>query len=195
MHQQILSLAPRLLDGIKENAQFAVTSGAILIIAGMMALMSPLVAGSSSTIVVGVLLVIGGIGQCILAFKAGTFGRGLLTFILGLLMTTAGSFVATQPIVGLASLTTILVTYLVIAALFELIMAFQIRPAEGWGSVWINGIVTLLLGIMLWRQFPLSGVWAIGIVFGLKMIFSGWFLVFIGITAKEETKSYHLFTY
>jgi len=66
--------------------------------------------------------------------------------------------------------------------------------AEGWGSVWINGIVTLLLGIMLWRQFPLSGVWAIGIVFGLKMIFSGWFLVFIGITAKEETKSFHLFT-
>lgn len=195
MHQQILSPAPRLLDGIKENAQFAVTSGAILIIAGMMALMLPLVAGSSSAIVVGVLLVIGGIGQCILAFKAGTFGRGLLTFILGLLMTTAGSFVATQRIVGLASLTTILVTYLVIAALFELIMAFQIRPAEGWGSVWINGIVTLLLGIMLWRQFPLSGVWAIGIVFGLKMIFSGWFLVFIGITAKEETKSYHLFTY
>ena len=138
MHEQILTRASPLLDGIKENASLAVTSGIILFIAGTMALMSPLVAGSSSTIMVGVLLVIGGIGQCILAFKAGTFGRGLLTFILGLLMTTAGSFVATQPIVGLASLTTILVTYLVIAALFELIMAFQIRPAEGWGSVWIT---------------------------------------------------------
>ena len=133
MHQQILSPAPPLLDGIKENAQFAVTSGVILIIAGMMALMSPLVAGSSSTIVVGVLLVIGGIGQCVLAFKAGAIGRGLLTFIMGLLMTTAGSYVATQPVIGLASLITILVIYLVIAALFELIMAFQIRPADGWG--------------------------------------------------------------
>jgi len=194
MRQQILSPVPLLLDGIKENAPLAVTSGVILIIAGMIALMSPLIAGSSSTIVVGVLLVIGGIGQCVLAFKTGAFGRGLLTFILGLLMTTAGSFVATQPVVGLASFTMILVTYLVFAALFELIMAFQIRRAEGCGSVLINGIVTLLLGIMLWRQFPLSGVWAIGIVFGLKMIFSGWFLVFIGITAKEETKSYHLFT-
>ncbi len=194
MHQQILSPTPPLLDGIKENAPFAVTSGVILFIAGMMALMSPLVAGSSSTIVVGVLLVIGGIGQCILAFKAGAFGRGLLTFIVGLLMTTAGSYVATQPVVGLNSLIMILVLYLVIAALFELIMAFQIRPAVGWGSVLISGIVTLLLGIMLWRQFPLSGAWAISIVFGVKMIFSGWILVLIGIIAKEETKPYHLFT-
>ncbi len=194
MHQQILSPASPLLAGIKENASLAVTSGVILIIAGTMALMSPLVAGSSSTIVVGVLLVIGGIGLCILAFKAGAFGRGLLTFIVGLLMTTAGSYMATQPVIGPASLIMILVIYLVITALFELIMAFQIRPTEGWGSVLINGIVTLLLGVMLWRQFPLSGAWAVGILFGIKMIVSGWLLLFIGIAAKEETKPYHLFT-
>jgi uncharacterized membrane protein HdeD (DUF308 family) len=194
MHQQILSPASPLLDGIKENASLAVTSGVILIIAGTMALTSPLVAGSSSTIMVGVLLVIGGIGQCILDFKAGAFGRSLLTFIVGLLMIIAGSYMATQPVVGLASLTLILVIYLVVTALFELIMAFQIRPAEGWGSMLINGIVTLLLGIMLWQQFPLSGAWAIGIVFGVKMMFSGWLLVFIGTTAQEETKPYNLFT-
>ncbi len=52
----------------------------------------------------------------------------------------------------------------------------------------------LLDGIMLLRQFPLPGVWAIGIVFGPKMIIGGWFLVFISIRAKEETSSYHLFT-
>ncbi len=195
MHEQILTRASPPLDGIRENATLAVTSGVILIIAGTMALLSPLVAGSSSTIMVGVLLVIGGIGQCILAFKAGAFGKGLLTFIVGLFMTIAGSYMATQPVVGLASLTMILVIYLVIAAVFELIMAFQIRPAEGWGSVLTNSIVTLLLGIMLWRQFPLSGGWAISVVFGVKMIFSGWVLLSIGIAAKEKTKPYHFFTY
>ena len=195
MCEQILSPASPLLDGIKENASFAVTSGVILIIAGTMALLSPLAAGSSGTIIVGVLLVIGGIGQCILAFKAGAFDRGLLTFIVGLLMTIAGLYMATQPVVGLASFTMILVIYLVIAALFKLIMAFQIRPAEGWGSALIDSIVTLLLGIMLWRQFPLSGAWAISIVFGVKMIFGGWVLLSIGIAAKEKTKPYHFFTY
>ncbi len=194
MHEQILTRASPLLDGIKENASLAVTSGIILFIAGTMALMSPLVAGSSSTNMVGVLLVIGGIGQCILAFKAGVFGRGFLTLIVALLMTITGSYMATQPVVSLASLTMILVIYFAIVALFELIMACQIRPAQCWGPVLINGIVTLLLGIMLWLQFPLPGVWAIGIVFGVKMIFSGVLFLFIGIAAQEETKSYHIFT-
>lgn len=47
-----------------------------------------------------------------------------------------------------------------------------------------NGIVTLVLGILLWRQFPLSGAWAVGVLFGIKMIFSGWTLVFIGNAVK-----------
>jgi uncharacterized membrane protein HdeD (DUF308 family) len=194
MHQQILSPAPPLLDAIKENASFAVTSGAILITAGMIALMSPMVARLSITIMVGVLLAIGGIGQCMLAVKAGAFDRTLLVFIVGVLMAVAGFYVMSQPIADLASMTLILVVYLVVAGLFELVVALQLRPADGWGWALFNGIVTLLLGVMLWRQFPLSGEWAIGILFGIKMVVSGWLLVIIGITAKEETKPYYLFT-
>jgi uncharacterized membrane protein HdeD (DUF308 family) len=67
----------------------------------------------------------------------------------------------------------------------EFIVAFQLKPADGWGLQLLNGIVTLLLGIMLWRQFPLSGAWAIGILFGIKMIFSGWAFVFIGRNVKK----------
>ena len=84
----------------------------------------------------------------------------------------------------LASITLILVAYLVATGLFEIITAFQIRPAPGWGWELFNGIVTLLLGIMLWRQFPLSGAWAVGVLFGIKMIFSGWAFVFIGRAVK-----------
>jgi uncharacterized membrane protein HdeD (DUF308 family) len=43
----------------------------------------------------------------------------------------------------------------------------------------------LLLGIMLWRQYPLSGAWAIGVLFGIKMIFSGWAFIFIGRSVKK----------
>ena len=96
MHEQILSPASPLLDGIKENVSSAVASGTILIIAGTIALISPLVAGLSITLIVGVMLATGGIGQCMLALKAGAFGRGLLMFIMGLLMTIAGSYMAIQ---------------------------------------------------------------------------------------------------
>ena len=178
-----------LLDGTKKNASFVVMSGVVLVIMGTLALLSPLVAGLSITIFVGVLLTIGGIVRCILAFDASAFGRGILTFVGGILMTIAGLYMMSQPVAGLASITVILVAYLVVAGLLEVVAAFQIRPAEGWGWELFNGIVTLLLGLMLWRQFPLSGAWAVGILFGIKMIFNGWALVFIGRMAKRAARS------
>lgn len=179
-----------LIDGIKENAKLAVISGVILIIAGTFAVMSPLVVGLSITIMVGVSLVIGGVGQCFLALKSGAFGRGLLTLVVGAMMVIAGVFMMTQPVAGLASITLLLVAYLVAAGLAELLVALQLRPADGWGLMLFNGIVTLLLGVMLWRQFPLSGAWAIGVLFGIKMIFSGWALVFIGRNVKHAATSF-----
>ncbi len=178
-----------LIDGIKENAKLAVISGVILIVAGTFAEMSPLVAGQFITILVGVSLVFGGVGQCFLALKAGAFGRALLTFLVGALMVVAGSFMMTQPVAGLASITLLLVAYLIAAGLGELIMSLQLRPADGWGWMLFNGIITLLLGMMLWRQYPLSGAWAIGVLFGIKMIFSGWALVFIGRSVKQAATS------
>lgn len=187
MSDQIVSTP--LLDGIRENASAAVTAGVVLLIAGILSVAAPLAAGLSITIMVGVLLAIGGISECALAFKAGAFGRGLLMFVVGLLMTLAGLYMVMQPAAGLISLTMILVFYLVVTGVFELLIALQVRPADGWGWLMLNAIVTLLLGIMLWRQFPLSGVWAIGVLFGIKMVFSGWALIFIGRNVKQVTEA------
>jgi uncharacterized membrane protein HdeD (DUF308 family) len=178
-----------LLDAIKENASLTVTSGVVLIVAGLLALLAPLVAGLSITIMVGVLLIISGISQCVLAFKAGAFGKGLLMFLIGALMAIAGSYMTSQPVSGLASITLLLAAYLIAAGLCDLVAAFNIRPAPGWGLELFNGIITLALGIMLWRQYPLSGAWAVGILFGIKMVFSGWALVFLGRSVKGAAQA------
>jgi uncharacterized membrane protein HdeD (DUF308 family) len=189
MNEPTDATASNMIDGIRENAKLAVVSGVILILAGTFAVLSPMIAGLSITILVGVSLIIGGIGQCFLAVKSGAFGRGLLTFFVGALMTFAGAFMINQPVAGLASITLLLVGYLVVAGMCELFMSLQLRPADGWVLMLVNGIITLLLGMMLWRQFPLSGAWAVGILFGIKMIFSGWALVFIGRSVKQATAS------
>ena len=185
MSEQIESPDAGLMDGIKKNAGLTVISGVILIIAGTFAIMSPLVAGVSITILVGAMLAISGVSQCFLAFKTGAFGRGLMVFVVGVLMTIVGIYMMNQPVAGLATLTIILMWYLLATGAFEIIVSFQIKPASGWGLQLFNGIVTLVLGIMLWRQFPLSGGWAIGVLFGIKMIFSGWAFVFIGRSVKK----------
>ena len=181
-------IASGLLEGIKKNARLAVIIGIIMLVCGFLAIGSPLAAGLSVTIFVGAMLIVGGISQCFLAFQAGAFGKGLLIFVVGALTAVAGFYLFNQPLAGLASITIFLAVYFVVTGIFELVSAFQIRPAEGWGLMLFNGIVTLLLGIMIWRQFPLSGAWAVGVLFGIKLILSGWSLIFIGRSVRGVAK-------
>jgi uncharacterized membrane protein HdeD (DUF308 family) len=177
-----------LLDGIKKNARLAVIVGILMLVCGILAIGSPLVAGMSVTVIVGIMLLVGGIAQCFLAFQAGAFGEGLLIFIMGALTAVAGLYLFNQPLAGLASITIFLAAYFVVTGISELVSAFQIRPAEGWGLMLFNGIVTLLLGIMIWRQFPLSGAWALGVLFGLKLVVGGWVLIVVGRGVRGAAK-------
>ena len=176
------------IDAIGKHARSAGIAGVVMIICGILAVAAPLAAGISITIIVGVLLAGGGIAQCLLAFRVGALGQGLLIFVIGLLTTVAGFFMLSQPLEGLAAITIFLAIYFVLTGLFELIAAMQLRPISGWGWLLFNGFVTLLLGAIIWRQFPVSGVWAVGILFGIKLMMSGWWLVVVGRSVRVATK-------
>lgn len=178
------NLAPALLEGIRKNARIAVFAGIVMVICGLLSIGSPLAAGVSVTIFVGAFLAIGGISQCFLAFQAGAFGRGVLIFVMGILTTVAGLYLFNQPLAGLAAITLILAAYFVAIGVIELMAALQIRPAPGWGWMLTNGIITFLLGAMIWRQFPVSGAWAVGILFGVKLLLSGMFLIAVGRSVR-----------
>lgn len=179
------AMAADLVAAIRKNSKLTTFSGIVLLIAGFLAVTSPLYAGLSITIMVGAMLAVSGIGQCLVAFKAGAFGRAVIVFLVGVAMLLVGVYLMQQPVTGLAKLTIILMAYLIATGLAEIAMAVQVRPVAGWQSVLANGIITLILGILLWRQFPLSGAWAIGVLFGIKMMFSGLALILIAKGAKQ----------
>ena len=79
-----------------------------------------------------------------------------------------------NPGAALASFTFLLALYLIISGIFETLVSFQVRPVKGWGWALFSGIISVLLGFMIWSQFPLSGVWAIGILIGVRLFFRGW---------------------
>ena len=182
------NIAANFIEAIQAHARVAVITGVILLLCGLLAVAAPLAAGVSITILVGLLLTAGGIGQCLLALRAGAFGKGLLVFLIGGLTVIAGVFMLTQPIEGLEAITLFLAAYFLATGIFELIAAMQMRPTAGWGWMLLNGVVTLVLGLVIWRQFPLSGAWAVGVLFGLKLIMGGWWLVLLGRSAGKATR-------
>jgi uncharacterized membrane protein HdeD (DUF308 family) len=189
MASEAQSFGKTLLDGIQENAGTAIGIGIFLLIAGVLALGAPFMTGISITLMIGVLMIIGGVAKSVLAFRVGAFGRGVLVFLMGVLMVVVGIYMVSQPVAALASMTLFLAAYFIVTGIVEFFAAFGIRPAEGWGWMLLNGIVTLLLGLMIWRQFPVSGVWALGTLFGIKLLFSGASLLGLGMAVRRGVKT------
>src|SRR5438552_16128569 len=84
-----------------------------------------------------------------------------------------GLMVLLYQLARLAWLTLVLATFLLIEAALEFVLYFEIRRRVNAGWVLVDGIITLLLGILFWAHWPFSSVWAIGTLIGVSLIFSG----------------------
>ncbi|MCP4008576.1 MAG: hypothetical protein GY726_03565 [Proteobacteria bacterium] len=155
--------------------------GWVVLIAGIFSLLAPLASGVAISMLVGVLLAVAGITRLIEAFQGGGFWSGLF----GLMYTVAGFTVMGRPLLGLATLTLVLAIYFLAVGISEIIAAFQIRPVPGWGFLLFSGIISIVLGMMIWNQWPLSGRWAVGVLVGVQLMFSGITMITLGSALKQ----------
>ena len=174
-----------IIDRIRKNTTWAIIVGVLLIIGGIVAMLSPVLAGMSVALMVGWLFIFGGILQVIFAFRA---KAGILAIIIGLLTLAAGVYMIMNPGVAIATLVLFMAIYLVVSGISEAIMAFSARPEDGWGWVLFSAVTSILLGGLMFTQFPVAGAMAIGILLGLKLLFFGLMLVMISFKVRKVTK-------
>ena len=186
MATQALTVGQKLIGAIKARAGTAVGVGIALIVAGVFSICAPFAAGLSVMLMIGGLLLLGGVALLLLALKVGAFSHGLPLFLMGLLMLVAGIYTFSQPVAALASMTVLLSAYFIVTGAIELIAGFRARPIPGSGWMVAGGLVTLLLGVMLWRQSPLSGAWAVGTLFGVKLLMTGITMTSIGMMVRRD---------
>jgi uncharacterized membrane protein HdeD (DUF308 family) len=177
-----------ILNVVKKNATTAKWVGVLIVIAGLLSLMSPLAGGLSITLVIGAMILLAGIMQLVLVFRAGSFGEGLFLALLGLLGIVTGGYTLMHPAAALAALTLMLSAWFVASGILESIAAFGARENRGWGWILASGIVSVLLGLMLWSQFPLSGAWAVGTLVGVRLLFSGFSLISVAGSVSSAIK-------
>jgi uncharacterized membrane protein HdeD (DUF308 family) len=165
---------------IKKGSGRTMLLGVLLVILGVLAMGAPLVTGMAITFLVGTCVVLGGAVQLVFALSAPSGGRKLFAALLGLLTLAIGIYMLVHPLFGLGALTLALAIYFLVEGVAEIAYAFQMKPAQGWGWALFSGVVTLALGWMIWRDWPVSGVWAIGLLVGIKILLSGWMLIAMG---------------
>ena len=147
--------------------------GILMLICGLLAMALPVASGIGIAIVIAWLLIISAVWHFIYAFRARGVGGVLWELLLALAYGAAGICIRLYPLAGLAWLTLVLATFLFIEAVLEIGFYFNIRGRANAGWVLMDGIVTLLLAILIWRHWPSGAAWVIGTLVGVSLIFSG----------------------
>ena len=167
--------------GARQVSRTSFVFGVMLVALGVFAVMAPLFAGVATVFFVGMLMVAGGIVETIFAFKAPSFGKGLLTFLFGGLTAVFGLYLLFAPDTGLGALTIVLAIYFVAAGVVDIVLAFRLKPEQGWGWTLFSGILSIALGAFIFWQWPVSGIWAVGVYIGIRLLMHGWTLMALGV--------------
>jgi uncharacterized membrane protein HdeD (DUF308 family) len=163
-------------------------TGIALIIFGAIAIATPAFMGTAVVMVIGAVLLVSGVFQFVQGFREESWASKLLGMILGVIAVLCGFAVLAHPLVGMVVLTLILAIFFVIEGIWKVIASFSFRPAPGWVAMLCSGILCFLLGFLIWYQWPLSGMWAIGILIGVDLLATGVSMVVLAMTIKRMKK-------
>jgi uncharacterized membrane protein HdeD (DUF308 family) len=155
--------------------------GFAVMLLGMLCIMTPFLSGIAVNTVIAIIVAAAGLTVTTYAFKAGSFGKGLLQFLFGGITLLAGVMMLVRPMVGMYTMTAVLIAWFVVDGVFSIVAGVRGRSEEGWGWVVVSGAASLILGILLWRQWPASGAIAVGLLVGIRLIFTGWSIAMLGM--------------
>ena len=172
------ALAPKAIN-------WSIALSILLILAGLFAILIPSISGIAITLFFGWAMILSGITHFVFAFKTHTTGGRVWELLVGAVYVFTGVFLLMHPLDSLLVLTLVLACYLFFEAIVEFIQFFQLRPRHG--AVWllVDGIITLILAIMIWRSWPASSIWVIGTLVGISMIFSGFSRLMLSMAARR----------
>lgn len=160
------------LGQIQKNWGWFLALGILLVALGTAAIGSSFYVTVFSVIFLGILLLIAGAVQITEAFMAHRWKGLLYSLLIGILYLVTGFLCVTKPTVTAVALTFWVAAFCFVAGLFRMLSASVLR-FEHWGWVFFNGLVTFILGIMIYIDWPLSGLWVIGLFIGIDIILSG----------------------
>jgi uncharacterized membrane protein HdeD (DUF308 family) len=173
------------LDRVRRNWGWFLALGIALIVLGIIALWVSFLATIISVLVLGWILIIGGVLQIISSFGARDGAGGIFLHLLtGILALVVGWLLVVNPGTGAIALTLLLATFFLVSGAFRVIAALALRfPNWGWGV--LGGVITFILGAMVWAHWPSSGLWFIGLAVGVDMIFHGWAWVMFALAVRN----------
>jgi uncharacterized membrane protein HdeD (DUF308 family) len=160
-------------DGVKRVAGTSLVLSAILIIFGILAVTLPIVSSIGVAIVIGWLVIFDGLAQLVHAFQSKGIGHILWKMLVAVFYLAAGAYLLGRPALGASGLALVLGIFLFAEGIADVIAYFSTRKAGSSPWVLADGVITLVLGFMIWSRWPVNSLWVVGTLVGISMIMNG----------------------
>jgi uncharacterized membrane protein HdeD (DUF308 family) len=183
-------MATSIVGGVRRASGWSIVLGVLMIILGFIAAaLAPFEAGVILVYIVAWTAIFSGGAQLFYAFSGHEARHRWWEVLLGLIYIVAGFYVLLHPLGGLLAITLLLACFLLVYGVFAFILAFQMRPAPGWGWVLFDAIITVLLGGLIYYHWPVNSEWVVGTLFGISLIVSGFTRLMVSMAVRRLTKA------
>jgi uncharacterized membrane protein HdeD (DUF308 family) len=159
--------------------------GIALIVLGSIAVVVPGIFSLAVTTLVGVLLLVGSAVRLWRCLSGGDAASHLWHIIAAALAVIAGVLLLSNPWEGVLTLTVVVIALFLAEGAMKMIGAFNMKPARGWLWMLVSGLVDVVLGLLLWSRLPGTALWAIGLLVGISLLFTGWTAVMLAAGLKR----------
>jgi uncharacterized membrane protein HdeD (DUF308 family) len=160
-------------EKVKQHSLWYLVQGGVMILAGILALIYPVVSSFAAVFALGCLLIVSGIVQGISLIDAREVPHFWLQLVSVVLSIIVGVLLIRHRGAGLLAITLLLLVYFMVEGISKVIFSLTIRPFPNWGWVLASGIVGILVALYLWASLPVTAIWLLGVLLGIQLICEG----------------------
>jgi uncharacterized membrane protein HdeD (DUF308 family) len=173
------------LAALRGNWLWFVVLGIALMVLGVVALGSTVIASLAVEMTFGVLLLIAGVGEIVGSFWARRWSGVFLHLLSGILSAVVGVLFLARPGAGLAALTLLVASLFLVGGAFKIVAALSHRFAH-WGWPLVSGLLDVVLGVLILAEYPTSALWVLGLFLGINMLFRGAHWIALGLAIRSS---------
>ena len=162
-----------------------VALGIVQLVLGIIAWFDVIAFTIAGVIFIGALVLVAGIFQIVHSFMDREWGGFALHLLVGILYVIGGFLLMNDPLPGAVIITIFVAAALVIGGILRIAMAVQHRHMPGWWLLLLGGIVSVIVGVMLYLMLPWSGLWVVGTLIAVELIFHGVSWIQFGLALRK----------
>ncbi len=180
-----LSARPLLAKGLGLSIFLSI----LMIVCGVISFLLAAETSIAVVIILAWIMMIGGVVQFVHAFGSKGVGMTIWKILVALAYFVTGLFLRVEVGIGVAALTLAMIGFFLAQGVISLVAYVRGRK-DGSSSIWllIDGLVTLILGLMVWRHWPASGLWLLGAFVGINLVMNGASRLMISLTLRRALK-------